>query len=290
MAVRVLRRRGGEGDRRPPGSRRRPCVVRRRSAPTPARLKPGCLFVALKGENFDAHDFLVQARRRAARRAWWCRRAASTTMPSPERRRLRGGRHPGRAGRAGAASPHALQDARSGAVTGSNGKTTTKELIGAILETRGPALKTQGNLNNEVGVPLTLFEPRARGTWRRVVELGMNHPGEIARLTAIARPTPALITVVQPAHLRGPGQHRGRGAGEGRAVQRARARRHRGGEPRRRAHRGPGRAPPPGAKQLTFGRAAGRPTCASPASSRTAARASPSPCTTPARTGRSRST
>jgi UDP-N-acetylmuramoyl-tripeptide--D-alanyl-D-alanine ligase len=93
-------------------------------------------------------------------------------------------------------------------VTGSNGKTTTKELIAAILQTRGPALKTHGNLNNEIGVPLTLFglEPRHVSA---IVEMGMNHPGEIARMADMVRPDAGLITVVQPAHLEGCGSLEG---------------------------------------------------------------------------------
>ncbi|HEX9508298.1 MAG TPA: UDP-N-acetylmuramoyl-tripeptide--D-alanyl-D-alanine ligase, partial [Myxococcales bacterium] len=91
-----------------------------------------------------------------------------------------------------------------GAITGSNGKTTTKEMVHSILATRGPALKTEGNLNNEVGVPLTLFRLSPTDI-AAVVELGMNRPGEIARLTAIAQPDAGLITAVHPAHLEGLG-------------------------------------------------------------------------------------
>jgi UDP-N-acetylmuramoyl-tripeptide--D-alanyl-D-alanine ligase len=86
------------------------------------------------------------------------------------------------------------------AVTGSNGKTTTREIIGAILRTRGPALKTEGNLNNEVGLPQTLLG-LAPEHERGVVEMGMNHPGEIARLTAIAEPQVGVVTFAGPAHL-----------------------------------------------------------------------------------------
>jgi UDP-N-acetylmuramoyl-tripeptide--D-alanyl-D-alanine ligase len=95
-----------------------------------------------------------------------------------------------------------------GAVTGSNGKTTTKELVAAILATRGPALKTQGNLNNEVGLPQTLFGFLPSHV-SAVVELGMNHAGEIGRLTAIADPDAGLITSIQPAHLLGLGSIEG---------------------------------------------------------------------------------
>lgn len=165
-------------------------------------LVPGCLFVALKGAQFDGHAFLDAAAAAGA---------AGLVVET---------------GRGGAlqASGVAVYEVRDtlvalgaiarfhrlrfrlplGAVTGSNGKTTTKELVGAILQTRGPALMTQGNLNNEIGVPLTLFglEPRHVAA---ILELGMNHAGEIARLTGIAEPDAGLITVVQPAHLEGLG-------------------------------------------------------------------------------------
>ena len=88
------------------------------------------------------------------------------------------------------------------AVTGSNGKTTVKEMIAAILAQRGPLLVTQGNLNNDIGVPLSLLrlDPAHR---HAVIEMGANHSGEIAYLTRIARPTVALITNAGPAHLEG---------------------------------------------------------------------------------------
>ncbi len=167
---------------------------------------PGSLFVALKGERFDAHDFLKQAAERGA---------AGVVV---EKGRATGFE----------ASEVAIYEVKDtlnalgrlarfhrdrfkvpiGAVTGSNGKTTTKELIASILETRGPALKTQGNLNNEVGVPLTLFnlEPKHVAA---IIEMGMNHEGEISRLTEIARPHAGLITTVQPAHLEGVGSIEG---------------------------------------------------------------------------------
>lgn len=182
------------------------------AAPFPAvctdsrQLVKGCLFVALRGERFDAHEFLAQAVKDGA---------AGLVVEA------------GRAGDLGAANVavfevkdtlHALgRLARFhrerfripiGAVTGSNGKTTTKELVASILSMRGPALRTQGNLNNEIGVPLTLFglEPQHVAA---VVEMGMNHPGEIARLADIARPDAGLITIVQPAHLEGVGSIEG---------------------------------------------------------------------------------
>jgi len=87
-----------------------------------------------------------------------------------------------------------------GAVAGSNGKTTTKEMLAAILRTRGASLATEGNLNNEVGVPLTLF--RLSGEHRSaVLELGMSAPGELARLTEIAKPDSGVVTLVAAEHL-----------------------------------------------------------------------------------------
>jgi UDP-N-acetylmuramoyl-tripeptide--D-alanyl-D-alanine ligase len=165
------------------------------------QLKPGALFVALRGEKFDAHDFLPQAiaagaeglivaRGRGPKGAIDC-----AVFEVDDTLKALGG----------LARYHRLRFRLPlGAVTGSNGKTTTKELIASILSTRGPALKTEGNLNNEVGVPLTLFglEPRHVAG---IVEMGMNHPGEIGRLTEIAQPDAGLITVVQPAHLEGVG-------------------------------------------------------------------------------------
>jgi UDP-N-acetylmuramoyl-tripeptide--D-alanyl-D-alanine ligase len=86
------------------------------------------------------------------------------------------------------------------AVGGSAGKTTTKEMVAAILRTRGPALATEGNLNNEVGVPLTLLR-LAEEHQSAVVELGMSAPGELARLTAMTAPDAAVLTLVAAEHL-----------------------------------------------------------------------------------------
>jgi UDP-N-acetylmuramoyl-tripeptide--D-alanyl-D-alanine ligase len=162
----------------------------------------GCLFVALKGEKFDAHAFVQQAVDAGAE-GLVVQRGTPLSL---------GGAPVGvfevedtLTALGALARLHRLRfKLPVGAVTGSNGKTTTKELIAAILTTKGPALKTQGNLNNEVGVPLTLFnlEPRHVAA---IIELGMNHPGEIGRLTALAVPDAGLITAVQPAHLEGLG-------------------------------------------------------------------------------------
>lgn len=87
-----------------------------------------------------------------------------------------------------------------GAVAGSNGKTTTKEMLAAILRTRGPALATEGNLNNEVGVPLTLLRLAAEHR-AAVLELGMSEPGELQRLTEMAKPDAGVVTLVAAEHL-----------------------------------------------------------------------------------------
>lgn len=169
-------------------------------------LTPGCLFVALQGERFDGHEFLFQASEGGAAGVV-VKQGHPRKDPGPDvavyevsdTLHALGGL--GRAHRERFKIP-------VGAVTGSNGKTTTKELVGAILETQGPALKTSGNLNNEIGVPLTLFglEPKHRTA---IIEMGMNHAGEIDRLARIAKPTAGLITVVQPAHLEGVGSIEG---------------------------------------------------------------------------------
>jgi UDP-N-acetylmuramoyl-tripeptide--D-alanyl-D-alanine ligase len=158
-------------------------------------LQPGDLFVALRGERFDAHDFLPQARAQGAVAA-----IAESGLAA--------------AGLAGLEVPDgraALGQLAAGwraqftlpliAVTGSNGKTTVTQMIAAILRAwRGEsAFSTQGNLNNDVGVPLTLM--RLRGDHAvGVVELGMNHPGEIDLLARITQPTVALVNNAQREH------------------------------------------------------------------------------------------
>lgn len=175
-------------------------------------LVPGSLFVALEGERFDAHQFLDQAARSGAAGAVVQRGKARPSTPAgfalyEVESTLRALGALGRLHRRRFHKP-------LGAVGGSNGKTTTKEMVGAILATRGPALRTEGNFNNEIGVPLTLFRLEDVHV-AAVVELGMNHAGEMARLTAIAEPDAALITVVQPEHLEGLGSLEGVARAEG---------------------------------------------------------------------------
>lgn len=167
---------------------------------------PGSLFVALQGERFDAHDFVQQAADAGAA-GLVVKKGRPLKLQVPDLAVYEVDDTLVALG--GLARFHRARfKVPLGAVTGSNGKTTTKELIASILETRGPALKTQGNLNNEIGVPLTLFDLEPRHV-AAIIEMGMNHAGEIARLTAIARPDAGLITVVQPAHLEGLGSIEG---------------------------------------------------------------------------------
>jgi len=160
------------------------------------RLTPGALFVALRGERFDAHDFLPQATAAGAAALLGERGVATSGLPgievSDSRRALgllaRGWRR--------------QQILPLIAVTGSNGKTTVTQMLAAILaawQGEDARLATQGNFNNEVGLPLTLLRLRPQHQ-AAVVELGMNHPGEIAWLASLAEPTVALVNNAQREH------------------------------------------------------------------------------------------
>ena len=159
-------------------------------------IAPGQLFVALRGDRFDAHGFLAEARARGAGAVLFEQWRAGIPLPAlwvPDARRALGELA------AGWRRRFALPLV---AVTGSNGKTTVKEMIAAIFAEAFDAsawLATRGNLNNDVGVPLTLFRLGAAHR-AAVVELGMNHPGEIAWLARIAAPTIALVNNAQREH------------------------------------------------------------------------------------------
>ena len=162
-------------------------------------LQPGDLFVALRGERFDAHDFLAQARGAGA--------AAALAERGLEDAGLPGLRVPDSlaALQALAGAWRARLHPSLIAVTGSNGKTTVTQMIAAILHAwlGDGALATQGNLNNHIGVPLTLLRLRQDDLVHHragVVELGMNHPGEIAALAALTAPTVALVNNAQREH------------------------------------------------------------------------------------------
>ncbi len=159
-------------------------------------VQAGDLFVALKGERFDAHDFLDRAKAQGAVAAIAHQGLAGAGLPGLEvaDSRLALGQLA-----AGWRSQFSLPLI---AVTGSNGKTTVTQMVASILRAwkAGQAFATEGNLNNDIGVPLTLLRLQASHQVA-VVELGMNHPGEIAYLAALARPTVALVNNAQREHL-----------------------------------------------------------------------------------------
>ena len=174
------------------------------------RVVPGQLFVALRGERFDGHDFVEQAAREGAAAALvdqdWYAEHPQTSLPLlvADHTRIALGQLAG----------HWRQRFSLPliGVTGSNGKTTVKDMCTAILRAQArrvgggdaDVLATSGNLNNDIGLPLTLLGLRA-GHRAAVIEMGMNHPGEIAYLAAIAQPTVAIVTNAQRAHLQGMG-------------------------------------------------------------------------------------
>ena len=159
-------------------------------------LQSGDLFVALKGEQFDANDFLSQARQQGAVAVVAHRGVAAAGLSGLEVRDSR------LAMAALAQAWRAQFDIPLVAVTGSNGKTTVTQMIASIFKAwkHDDAFSTQGNLNNDIGVPLTLLRLRAHHQLG-VVELGMNHPGEIAFLGGMTRPTVALVNNAQREHL-----------------------------------------------------------------------------------------
>ncbi len=162
-------------------------------------LQPGDLFIALRGERFDAHDFLPQSAAAGAVAALAEHGLAETGLPGilvPDVKVALG---------LLAAAWRRRFDLPLIAVTGSNGKTTVTQMIASILfEWQGNhALATAGNFNNDIGVPLTLLRLRQNETLQHrvaVLELGMNHPGEIAPLAAMVAPTVALVNNAQREH------------------------------------------------------------------------------------------
>lgn len=153
------------------------------------------LFVALRGPHHDAHDFLD-----AAASAGASAMLVERIRPDPPACGLIRVRDTTRALGDLAAGYRARFGPRVVAVTGSSGKTTVKNFLAAILGRRFRTLATSGNLNNHIGVPLTLFGLE-RATERAVIEMGMSNRGEIARLASIAAPHVGIITSIGPAHL-----------------------------------------------------------------------------------------
>lgn len=166
------------------------------------RLARGQLFVALSGPNFDGHRFVDDAVAAGATGALVEQLQASNELPQVRVRNAR------QALGAMARAWRQNFDLPLIGVTGSNGKTTVKEMTASILRQRGPVLATRGNLNNEIGVPLTLLEIEARHA-AAVIELGANHAGEIDYLARLALPTIGLVNNAGPAHLEGFGSLEG---------------------------------------------------------------------------------
>lgn len=156
---------------------------------------PGQLFVALTGPHFDGHDFVAEAKQKGAV-------AAVVTHPvDVDFPQIIVGDT--QQAYAQLAANWRQQFAIPViAVTGSNGKTTVKEMLAAILANRGSVLATQANFNNEVGVPRTLLGLRDSHV-AAVIEEGASHPGDIAYLTAFVRPTVVIVTNAAGAHLQG---------------------------------------------------------------------------------------
>ena len=167
------------------------------------KIDDGSVFFALKGEHFDGNDFAYQV---ANDNIAACVVADRKDLPYHERLFIVDD------------SLTALQQLakmhreRCGipviAITGTNGKTTTKELIAAVLSKKYNIIYTQGNFNNHLGLPLTLLQIRPE-TEIAVVEMGANHPGEIAQLCSIAQPDFGIITNIGKAHIEGFGSFEG---------------------------------------------------------------------------------
>ena len=153
------------------------------------KVTSGSVFVALKGEHFDGNDFVDQARRDGAAHIICGENALAELQDLA------------RAWRRELGLPIL-------AITGTNGKTTTKELTAAVLKTKYNLYYTQGNLNNQIGVPLTLLSI-TRAHEMAIVEMGASHPGDIKELVDIAEPNYGMITNVGRAHLQGFGSFEG---------------------------------------------------------------------------------
>ncbi len=153
------------------------------------RVVPGCIFVALKGEHFDGNDFVEQAKQQGAAHVICGENALAELQDLA------------RAWRRQLGLPIL-------GITGTNGKTTTKELCAAVLSTKYNLHYTQGNYNNSLGVPLTLLQ-LTRAHKMAIVEMGASHPGDIRELVEIAEPDYGLITNVGRAHLQGFGSFEG---------------------------------------------------------------------------------
>jgi UDP-N-acetylmuramoyl-tripeptide--D-alanyl-D-alanine ligase len=172
---------------------------------------PGNLFVALPGEHVNGNAFVDDATSRGA---------AAVMVEGPATSQGPGLIVDNARGAMGELATYWRNqfDLPVAAVTGSNGKTTTKEMIAAIAARAGPVLFTQGNLNNDLGVPLTLFRLDHAHT-SAVIEMGANHEREIGPLAGMAKPVVGLITQCAPAHLEGFGSLEGVARGKGELIE-----------------------------------------------------------------------
>ncbi len=158
-------------------------------------IKSGQLFVALTGPRFDGHDYLEQVAAKGAVGALVEREIPDAALPQlvvlDTRKAL---------AQLGALNRNAFVDRPVAAITGSSGKTTVKEMLASVMRTRGPVLATRGNLNNELGVPLTLLELAPEYS-AAVIEMGASRVGEIAFTVSLTKPHVALITNAGTAHV-----------------------------------------------------------------------------------------
>ena len=152
----------------------------------------GSVFIAIKGENFDGHDYAVKAMELGAEAVITERpvEGAKCVIVDSTRQALLDA----------AGYYRSKMNAKLVAVTGSVGKTTTKDMIACVISEGFETLKTQGNLNNEIGMPKTLFM-LDKTTQAAIIEMGMNHPGEISRMSMSARPDAAVITNIGVSHI-----------------------------------------------------------------------------------------
>lgn len=173
-------------------------------------LQAGELYIALHGEQFDGHDYIEQAQRAGAVAAI-VHKNVVTSLPV-----IKVGDTRKALGELAAAWRQSF-NGKVVAITGSNGKTTVKEMLSAIVAKQGEVLATQGNFNNDIGLPLTLLRMEQEDF--AIVEMGANHPGEISNLTLITQPDVALINNAGQAHLEGFGSLKGVAQAKGEIYQ-----------------------------------------------------------------------
>jgi len=188
-----------------------PAAAFQRVSTDSRHVSSGDLFIPIRGDRLDGHDFVGDAVQKGARGLLADARRADTfpleawiqmgvcCVVVPDTRQALGD-----------LAAYNRKRRRLGVVgiTGSNGKTSTRAMTSAVMETRYRTLSTAGNFNNDIGLPLTLLGLSPDHDWA-VLEMGMNHPGEIRRLGRVARPDLGVITNIGPAHLEGVGSMEG---------------------------------------------------------------------------------